>query len=420
MTVAVTVQNSGGCFCFLKRKLLNSKTRNLIWTKQVKKNRQIAELTPNLKNKFYLLKQAGNMTDFELLFTCFPHLAEEIFRSLDEDTLINCFEVSKSWRKFLSSNHSLITKLTSEHQGWDVVLGERNMAIIPSLAESFIDLVKGFISHEYKFPSIHPIFCGIHSGNLELFQNLTLLFPRFQEPDYYSGPWYYKHPFHFAARRGKLSIVNYFVEIAATEKEKNPMDKFGVHTPLHIASLCGHFEITKLLLTKIQGDKSPRSRAHGHTPLHLAARNQRYEIVNLIMDNIKGTKNPGDDNGNTPLHIASKRGWIKIVELILNKIKGNKNPGNNYGITPLHLASEEGHYEIVNLLLDNIRVEKNPKDKFGSTPLHLAAAAGHSKVVKLILDKIKGNKMPKDEDGKTPLDMTRKKEIRKLFKRFPQ
>jgi len=37
--------------------------------------------------------------------TRFPHIATQIFEQLDNKSLTNCREVSKSWQKFIDDNH---------------------------------------------------------------------------------------------------------------------------------------------------------------------------------------------------------------------------------------------------------------------------------------------------------------------------
>ena len=41
----------------------------------------------------------------EELFARFPHISEKIFQQLDDKSLTNCREVSKSWQEFLDSKN---------------------------------------------------------------------------------------------------------------------------------------------------------------------------------------------------------------------------------------------------------------------------------------------------------------------------
>ena len=51
-------------------------------------------------------------------------------------------------------------------------------------------------------------------------------------------------PFHYAARRGHLSVVKLFIHY---QIEKNTVDGMGF-TPLHYAAMMGHLETCKFLM----------------------------------------------------------------------------------------------------------------------------------------------------------------------------
>lgn len=309
----------------------------------------------------------------------FPHIAEEIFRYLDHQSLENCYHVCQSWKKILDNVKFIWTGLTNGHPGWVELFNATSFEIISVLEDPFLELeleegldIDFWLPKEKQINSgieIHPIFCAVHLDNPDIFKTLTILYPKFQELVIKSHKYTPMPLFHFAAKEGKLEIVKFFINLAAKENV-NPKDCNGT-TPLHEASSHGHFEIVKILLENIKGEKNPAN-DKGDTPLHMAPGGGNVEIVQILLDNIEGDKNPGDQNGWTPLHEASLNGEFEIVELILENMDGGKNPKDCFDITPLHMASKFNHFEIVKLLLDNIKGEKNPVDHNGETPLNLA------------------------------------------------
>ena len=106
----------------------------------------------------------------ETFFESFPHIAENIFRDLDRETLKNCFKVSVSWRNFLIKQE-FVTNWTHGHPGWDTVLAEKNFEDIALLLESLDNMEEEKnCDGECPYKKIHPIFCAIYSGNLDLFK----------------------------------------------------------------------------------------------------------------------------------------------------------------------------------------------------------------------------------------------------------
>ena len=80
----------------------------------------------------------------------FPHIAEAIFKSLDNKSLQNCLQVCTSWKNFLENEEFFWRRLTKGHPGWDVLLGSKKFQIMSVLAKSF------FLMKEDKREQIHP------------------------------------------------------------------------------------------------------------------------------------------------------------------------------------------------------------------------------------------------------------------------
>ena len=268
------------------------------------KTLKIMEYPPFKKPRIF---DSQNM--METFIVTFPHIAEDIFCCLDDETLKKSYKVCQSWKKFLENQRFFWTRLTKGHPGWSEVMNQMNLKTISILGESFFAL-------QADLENTHPIFCAIRSDKVQIFKSLTKLYPNFRNltfKTFYHFSRRHISLMHYAAKEGKSKMVKFFIDNFALE-DRNPQDNFG-WTPLHIASRFGHFKVFKLLFK-----------------------------------NIEGEKNPEDYQGWTPLHCASKYGHFRIFKLLFNNIEGEKNPNDHRGWTPLHLASESGHFEIVKYL----------------------------------------------------------------------
>ena len=277
----------------------------------------------------------------EEVFQRFPHLYEYIFKSLDNETLANCEEVSKVWYSYLSN---IIAKRGVEYiqetfrrfhqlhlefrQGFDPIRKQNifNAARMEDFGTAQKSIMEGILNVHNNL--LNP-FITINSDFIEDF--LTV---------------------HWAADNGYFDIVKYLVDIT---EDKNPQDKNG-NRPLHYAAKKGHFNTMKYLV-----DKEVKSRIAG-----------LYKI---------NDRNPRNKVGYTPLHEAALRGHLDIVMYLVDRIdnKLDRNPRNNFGTTPLHEAAKMGHIDIVKYIVANIdEKEKNPGDIGGTTPRQLALdGSGH-------------------------------------------
>ena len=82
------------------------------------------------------------------------------------------------------------------------------------------------------------------------------------------------------------------------------------HTPLHLASLHGRFEIVRLLIE--HGAEVTSRNGNYQTPLHLASSSKSAETVRLLLTH-NADVNVRDNTHKTPLHLASSRVSIEIV-----------------------------------------------------------------------------------------------------------
>ncbi|MBV0899701.1 MAG: ankyrin repeat domain-containing protein [Wolbachia endosymbiont of Fragariocoptes setiger] len=146
----------------------------------------------------------------------------------------------------------------------------------------------------------------------------------------------------------------------------------------------------------------------GNTPLHLAIICGNFNVIELLLD--KGAdSNIRDKKGNTSLHaltqIACRPKEIeatKALKLLVEKA-GNISCRDKLNSTPLHYAAKLGNSEVVKLFVEN-GADINAQNKSGNTPLHYAFDSGHLNIQKYLINK-GANTDLQNIDGNTPLDI---------------
>ena len=281
------------------------------------------------------------------VFLRFPHLSENIFQSLNSESLAKSREVCIFWYDYLDGQkflHARANKVKSIietvaklghvqkcHPQKNTLNTETSKQIIDDARNWNFDLV-----HEKIMKSINFMYDGL--------------------PFYRGACFYYRLPFFIAAHEGHFAVVKYLVD---NLEDKNP--KSYLHsgsTPLHIAASFaeGHINLTsndridvlKYIMSKVL-DVNPKNN-FGNTPLHYAVRGGKLDVVKYIMDQIKD-KNPKNNEGNTPLHLAVNLQWhgrLSVFKYIIENV-AEKNPSNNDGKTPLDLACAKRDWEIVKI-----------------------------------------------------------------------
>ena len=135
----------------------------------------------------------------------FPHIALRIFEQLDNKSLTNCREVSRSWQKFIDDNHL-----------------------------SWIRIV--------KIPSI-PRINASYQKTYKCFEWL------FENSKLYNQSYTY---LNIAAKTGQTAILEMILEDEEEKENINHRDIYDA-TPLHNACENGNSNIVKMLL-KTAGD----------------------------------------------------------------------------------------------------------------------------------------------------------------------
>ena len=214
-------------------------------------------------------------------------------------------------------------------------------------------------------------------------------------------------PLCYAARKNKLDLVKELVKHKANIESKN---KYRA-TPLHLASLNGHFDIVQYLLDENEHQVVALVEAtcnKGYTPL-CSATNKRYiDIMKYLLQ--KGATINHKDIKNDLIWCALKSTYrhmnkekkLKIIKLLLSKGANTENKKNEE--TPLCYAAKKNKLDFVKELIKH-KADIEAKNKYGCTPLHLAVIHGHLDIIQCLLD----NKYQvaftesTDNNGYTPL-----------------
>ena len=314
----------------------------------------------------------------ESIFAKIPDLGEKIFKELDNQSLVKCKEVQRSWYNFVIEEKVLFFRMIQNYIGDDnefLTAWRKVLRKAPVDDVSQIAFATQLLPAKYIKNGLSPIHMAANDGNLDLYQQIMLKLAGMNKTDIFGTV----DPLFHAAFRGHYNICKHIIE---NVDEKNPAMPDGV-TPLMLAAQNGHYEICKLIISNVD-DKNPAMH-NGVTPLFMAVLQGHYQICKLIVSNVNDT-NPARNDGVTPLFIAAYKGHYEICKLIITNVD-DKNPTRNDGITPLYIAAERGHYEIFKLIFESLGdTNKTPRTDEGFAPLHTAAWNGHLKICKVILE----------------------------------
>ena len=202
--------------------------------------------------------------------------------------------------------------------------------------------------------------------------------------------------FHCSARSGSYELVSFFMDMGTDILVK---DKLGQNC-LHIAALCGHFNLCKKLINKHKVDVNTATN-EGWTTLHFSARNGTYKLFKLFTD--MGTNIYLNDNsGRNCLHIAALFGHLELCKTFVDRHKFDVLMTDSFGWAALHCSARNGSYDLVTLFAD-MGTDIDVKDNLGRNCLHIAALYGHLNLCKTLIDKHNFDVHMADENGWTAL-----------------
>ena len=247
-----------------------------------------------------------------IMIVKFPHVATDIFKELDNETLANCRKVSRLWCEHLDNQkmywvrmiQNYSTNMKNSYQQWKKALKNTRVEYVKDISVSTQQFVKDNTSR---------IYCQ----------------------------WF---PLQVVADQGNLELCKYIFEKTKNSKPSGN----NKWTALHMAAWKGHKEICEFLIHN--SEKKNPSNEEGVTPLHYAAEKGLTNVCKLIIANVDN-KNPASDDGCTPLHLAAREGHLEIIRLIV-KTGVDKNSLWN-GMTPLQSLSPIRSYKFYKLLCND-------------------------------------------------------------------
>ena len=268
-------------------------------------------------------RKTRHICAFDTLFTKnVPHILESIFLSLNYESFKTSLEVSKVWKRHLTSDSFQRTVFLD-----DILNDEEEL--LSAAEEGNADEVRRLLS----------------SGLVD------------------------------ANRMGRVERV------LVLGSGGRKVTKTVSSTPLCEAARGGHIEVVELLLE--YGAKTGVLGEDSSTPLHLAASKGHTAMVKLLLDrgaDIQMT----DIWKNTPLHQAARFGHKEVAKLLLDRGAQTNSIYNSLASTPLHEAAICGQKDIVKMLLDE-GADPKIRDFSGKTPLFRARLSGRLDIVDILM-----------------------------------
>lgn len=198
---------------------------------------------------------------------------------------------------------------------------------------------------------------------------------------------------HYSAMYGLVQVSNMLLQLSKTNSSRaSPVndvifskDSEG-HTPLHLAVIHGHADLTRLFLTTLKEEDQcsiPSSRqAFGgilYALLRIAIQYQHDSIFYLLTSCHMGFSG-SSPRGHTALYLAAQIGRGDYVEEILKILPAERDISEPvYGWTPLFVACVEGSDAVVSLLLQ-AGADQNRRDNSGWTAKEHAALRGYLQI----------------------------------------
>ena len=202
---------------------------------------------------------------------------------------------------------------------------------------------------------------------------------------------------HFACGSGNVK----FVEKVVQRNPVNDRDACGL-TPLHIAALYGHREITDMLVVIFNCPVDCKNE-EAMTPLHVACINGQIDIIKLLVLEHNADLNARNIQSDTPLQLAAQFGHTNVIETLINDFKCNPNETGFKGSTILHKACLNGRVELAETLITDFGLDPMCVDDDEYTPLHYAAWGDHLSVIRTLVSQHNADLNARNKNNDSPL-----------------
>ena len=212
------------------------------------------------------------------------HLAEEIFYSLNIESLENCFEVNRLWREIL--NPSFWLKKCEKYKGefnyqtwtevWQVTKNTIFEKELGRKLKKIYKLLETSTIHNLKLED-DPINWAAFYGHEVAIKSLINLYPQLMHTPNKFG----MTPIHMAASMGHAGVVQMLVKNCFDNAGPEPNPEFNPNardnlgrTPIYFAAMHGHTNVIEILVAVFNHDNDPNrtNRPNQERPTQVAAR----------------------------------------------------------------------------------------------------------------------------------------------------
>lgn len=182
------------------------------------------------------------------------------------------------------------------------------------------------------------------------------------------------YPFSVAGKEKSLNLLHYAYRMDFQKIIKLFVKKANISTSLlALASAQNDEDLVKSILKVGKENPYEQNKKNGQTALHLASLNGHENVVRLLLTHVNRFKeilnfvnetpssfaNMTDHFGRTALHLACQKGHEKVVEQLINIPEININIQDKEGLTPLDLVLKFNHLEVAQLFIQHASCDGN-------------------------------------------------------------
>ena len=213
----------------------------------------------------------------------FPHLSEQIFQKLDNESLFKSREVARSWVNLIDGrNYSWLRIVNSP-----TILDKRN---------TYLHLA----AETGQFEAFKTAFGEEEDKNVKNERGET--------------------QFHRVCENGRFKIAQLLLKHNDLEFNVNAEDDFG-NTAVSLACYKGHSDVVKILIenaAELRIDLNAKN-PYGLTAFHFACLGNNSNVVKVLIENAATygiDLNIRDNYGMTAFNIACQRGHSDVVKIL--------------------------------------------------------------------------------------------------------
>ena len=269
----------------------------------------------------------------DALMLKFPHLPEQIFQKLNNESLFKCREVSSSWRNTIDGRNYPWLRIVNI----PTILKRRNVYLhlsietgqIQAFLTAYSEEQDKNIKNDYGETSFH---LACKNGHLEIVQFLlknihSEINFNTRELDLNAKNYIRETAFTLACKKGQSKVVKLLIEnSAAFSIDLNERDWYG-KTAFMSASIHGHLDVFKIIMKNTTASSI----------------DLKVDYESIIM----------------AFHVASLRGHSDMVKFFQESAATygiNLNMEVNNVMKAFHIACFNGHSEVIKIFTENAAV----------------------------------------------------------------